>query len=490
MSVAVATNVCGDEPSLIFPTIDCPLCAVGWPMAGGFVGVEFYGPCCDKTTYLGGDCNWTSDGTAWTKISDPCFNGSGCGCPSPPILPSEGSTYATKCRIPTPSYWIRSGTGMLQFTLKCPNPGDDAEPSITSWIAEGTFAGNVPVGTEASNRYRIRIMVTPTDSNTLSLSGMVWWLDETKTWQGYTSFSATVDEIPTTYMPPFRQRNFRSDYIPISASIDGGQGDPISYVVLTVQLIPFREGCGTEDNSVPKCGFWDYTGWHSCFRAHVEGNSTATLDGSSPNIGRFVQLGLNGNPCGGVMSGSSPPSYQRHCGCDIINNGATALSHSAEENDDPNYISTYAVIGAPGSALYNAETAPYSRQQVQIGGELCVKNVNNGSIYIGYFNGTAWETAVASQVQATGPHIYKAVFTDTTVWLYSLRFPNSEILPEGCPATETGPDCGGSCYYIQDPLTAAWVLQPGNCGEWSGCSCVAPDAMYLVGGYMLTPCTS
>lgn len=459
-------------------------------MAGGYVSVEFYGPCCDiGIEGRGAECVWTSNGSQWTKVSQAGDCLSGCGCPTPTTSPSEASNAVTYCRLPVPSYWLPSETGRIQFTLKCENPGLDAEPNPARWIAEGTMRG-VEIEDPADftkpfgNMYKVRIAVNAIDFNTISVSGVMWWLDHTKTWKGYTSgLNATLTEIPTSYMPPFRQRNFRSDFIPVTTALGGGQGDPVSYVRLTVVMIPIRAGCGTLDNSVPKCGMWDTVGWHSCFRAHIEGNQTGALDGYFPKVGQLYQLGLDGSPCGG----GSNPNFEKYCACDVINNGATANSHTCENNADPSFLQSYAVIGAAG------ETDPYSRQQIQISnsyGGICVKNVNNGPITIGYLNSTnVWEVAVPTTVRSSSPHIFKAIFSEVTVWLYSMRFPNPDILPEQCPTTVTGYDCGGSCQYIYSELAEAWVLQPGNCGEWSGCSCMPPDPMYIVpGGYMLVPC--
>lgn len=416
------------------------------------MSVEFYGPCCDKNL----------------------------GCNGDPAAPACG----TGCTVPSPSYWLPSLTGQIQFSLMCENTGMSSEPNPSKWVAQGTMKGatGYPPYENFYNTYKVRCAVNVAGANTISVSGSMWWLDPTKTWRGYTSFSSTLTEIPTTYMPPFRQRNFRSGYIPITTSVLGGEGDPVSFVVITVVMIPIRGGCGSLNNSVPLCGFWDYTGWHSCFRAHVEGNNPSSLDGMNVNHGRFYQLGLDGSPCGG----GSNPNFERFCACDVINNGGAINTHTSEKNSDPAFLAEYAVIGVPG------ENDPYSRQQIQIGGPLCVKNVNNGPIYLGYKNSLgAWEVIQPSVVQTEAPHIYKAIFSDTTVWLYSLRFPSLSILPESCNTWETGPDCGGSCQYIYSELAEAWILQPGNCGEWSGCSCGPPDPAYIVpGGYMLVPCYS
>jgi len=366
----VATNVCGDLPSLIPTSIDCSLCTIGWPMAGGTVRIEWFGPRCNGPT-----------------------------------------------ADPSPSYWL--GIEPRYYQLKCINPGDDAEPNPGAWAGEGIFSGAGPAAGGCANTYKLRAVVTAAPSGDVTCNVTVWWLNASQAWPSYTSLSASMSEV-SPGAEPWRGRNFNSGFLPITVSTQGGKGDPVSFARIVVGLQGMRAGCGGSGNGDPICGMWDGSGWHTCFRAHIEGASV---------VGGLTQLGFNPNPCG--ATGQTP------CGCDVITLRSSGV-HDMVNNTDQAFATEYGSIGVPGEAV----NVP---QQVQVGGPLCVKQVNGGSIYIGYKSGGTWSVQQATQVQATSPNILRATFASVTVWLYSLRFPSAGILPG---------ECGGS-----DPNSGSMVAQ-------------------------------
>ena len=78
------------------------------------------------------------------------------------------------------------------------------------------------------------------------------------------------------------------------------------------------------------------------------------------------------------------------------------------------------------------------------------------------------------------------------VFIYAMKFPNPDILPELCyTGTGTTPSCGnfgtnavsvnqyicsGICTYVFSSLFEAWVLDSSNCHSNMGytCSCPSP----------------
>ncbi len=173
----VAQNVCGELPVTIPVNIDCSLCAIGFPQAGGMIGINFFGPRC----IAGAD--------------------------------------------PSPSYWLGFNTKMAQW--KCPNPGQDAEPEPNTWVATGFFGGASSGG--CSNQYRFDATLVALNSSQISISVSVKVLAQTAgvwSWQSYMSWSETLTEIVNADTTRYRGRAFASpDFISVTPSSVGGTGD-------------------------------------------------------------------------------------------------------------------------------------------------------------------------------------------------------------------------------------------------------------------------
>ena len=403
----VATNVCGDLPDTIPVNIDCSLCNIGFPQAGGSIGISFFGPRCTPNT------------------------------------------------DPSPSYWLGFETKMAQW--KCPNPGEDNEPAANTWVATGFFGGATRDG--CTNQYRFDATLNAIDANHVSVSVVVRVLAPTTggwSWQSYMSFSATLTEIVNADTTRYRGRNFSTpDFISVTPGSVGGVGDPVSFVKMTIGMQSMRCGCGSFGYGLPVCGFWDGTQWLTCLRGVIRSNSTY-------NVREFTQLGFNTAGCGGVSSGG-------YCLCDSFTLASTSPPSTSPSmptyNADPQFILDYGVIGLPGGI-----EAVGALQQIQIsagseaGIQLVVKQVNGGTIYIcTNDNGAGWICTAAVVSQAKGPRILTATRATFDIWLYTLNFPNDNLLPTECS--------GGGDYPVPSPSDPYWCtvagcvqspLQPAN----------------------------
>jgi hypothetical protein len=107
-------------------------------------------------------------------------------------------------------------------------------------------------------------------------------------------------------------------------------------------------------------------------------------------------------------------------------------------------------------------------QQVQhapavAGIDIIVKQVNGGTIYIcTNNNGAGWVISAATVSQAKGPRILTASRTGFDVYLYSLNFPNDNLLADSCSTGGQYPTPGaGDPYWctsggcVQSPLQPA-----------------------------------
>ena len=395
----IASDICGQEAPTIPVTLDCSLCTLGWPMYGGTVGIRIYGPRCN-------------------------------GNDQPPV----------------DSYWIPSQGGMgLLAGFRCDNPGYDLEPDPSSWV----FFNNNILGARTpsavndenycQNYYRFRGRISATNANgspQIILSDMYMdVLSPERVWTTYFQVpTQQLAEDANSDTTPYRQRRYNSDYIAVTPALIGGEGDPISFVKLSVVLMPFKYGCGGNNTNIdPMCGMFRDGAWHTCFRAHVQND---IADGYNAVVGSFYQLGLDPKPCG--ANNATDP----YCGCDVIQRNQFGVFF-AEKNNKPQFVQDYAQIGVPG------ENDAYAVQQIQTDGSgLVVKSINGGPLYLGYknLNGT-WEVApLGAPAQAHSPTVYFVQFTSVKVWLYTLRFPSPSILPG---------ECGGD-----DPPRLAQMLPP------------------------------
>ena len=415
----VAENVCGPLPVTIPVNIDCSLCAIGFPQAGGMIGINFFGPRC----IAGAD--------------------------------------------PSPSYWLGFGTKTAQF--KCPNPGQDAEPEPNTWVATGFFGGASSGG--CSNQYRFDATLVALNSSQISISVSVKVLAQTAgvwSWQSYISWSETLTEVVNADTTRYRGRAFASpDFISVTPSSVGGIGDPVSFVKTIVGLTSMRSGCGSVNNAVPDvCGFWDGTQWLSCLRGMVLSTGSTTIRG-------FTQFGFNTATCSTLDS----------CGCDrIILSSVSPPVGTCVYNSNA-FATTYGVLGLPG-----AVEAIGAIQQVQhapsvAGIDIIVKQVNGGTIYIcTNDNGAGWVISAATVSQAKGPRILTASRTGFDVYLYSLNFPNDNLLADSCSS-------GGS-YPAPNPATDPYWCTSSGCVQSTLQPAGAYGGPYSTSGACATACAA
>lgn len=391
----VASNVCGPLPSTVPVNIDCSLCAIGFPQAGGTIGISFYGPICPPST------------------------------------------------TPSPSYWL--GYAPKYAPFRCPNLGEDTELDPNTWVAEAPFGG-ITSGS-CVNQYKFRAVLVALNETQITVSVTVYVLAPTtggNYWAYYLGWSETLTEIVNLDTTRYRGRAFASPtYKPVTPSSLGGIGDPVSYAKMIVGLQSMRLGCGSKAYALPACGFWNGTRWITCLRAEIQsiGNT---------NIREFAQLGFETAGCGGV---GSP-----YCLCDrfILTSVSPPTAAIVEKNSDPQFITDYGVLGIAG-----AVESVGVEQQVQIApGTACgiqvVAKAIGGIIYIcTNDNGAGWVCSTAVQARANSPHILTATRLTFDVFLYSMQFPNPEILAESCG--------DGGAYPEPDPETDPWWCTPEGC---------------------------
>ena len=375
----VATNVCGDIPPTIPVNIDCSLCKIGFPQAGGQIAVSFYGPICPPAT------------------------------------------------TPSPSFWLGFEQKTAQF--KCPNTGTSIELNPDRWIAT-TYFGGISTGS-CTQQYKMVAVLDAVGVGQINISVNVYVLRpglSGNVWVNYISFTnpAPLNEIPSLDTTKYRSRMWNSGGVfPVTPQIQGGIGDPVSYASYTIGTYSMRLGCGSVNNDIPDtCGMWNGEHWVTCFRGFIKSTSN-TL------IREFTQLGFNPNPCGQIG--------QQYCLCDSftlasLSPPATSILAPPVNNLDPQFVIDYGVLGLPGGI-----EAVGARQQIQIasgtsaGIAVCVKQIDYGDIYIcTNDNGAGWICSVATVENASGPRILSATRSNFVVYLYTLNFPNPNILNEEC----------------------------------------------------------
>jgi len=397
----VATNVCGDLPVTIPVNIDCSLCAIGFPQAGGFIGISFYGPRC---------------------------------------LPTSD---------PSPSYWL--GYAMKSAQFKCPNPGQDAEPNPNTWVATGFFGGASSGG--CSNQYRFDATLTALNQSQIGLSISVKVLAATTggwSWQSYISWSETLTEIANADHTRYRGRAFASpNFISVTPSSVGGVGDPVSFVKTVVGMTSMRVGCGSTANAVPDiCGFWDGTQWLTCLRGFVRSTSNYNVRG-------FTQFGFNTPTCNTSDS----------CGCDTITLTSVSPPAGTCVYNSNAFAATYGVLGLPGGVEAVGAVQQVQHAPAVAGIDIIVKQVNGGTIYIcTNDNGAGWVISAATVSNAKGPRILTATRSGFEVFLYALNFPNDNLLADECSSggTYPTPNPATDPYWCTPDGCTQAPLQPAN----------------------------
>jgi hypothetical protein len=120
-----------------------------------------------------------------------------------------------------------------------------------------------------------------------------------------------------------------------------------------------------------------------------------------------------------TLTGTSPP---------------TTFPLTPVNNIDPQFVIDYGVLGIPGGLEVVG-----ARQQIQLaagtasGISVCVKQIDNGTIFIcTNNNGAGWICTAAVIENAAGPRILSATRSNFVVYLYTLNFPNSNLLSEEC----------------------------------------------------------
>lgn len=374
----VATNVCGEIPPTVPVNIDCSLCKIGFPQAGGQISVSFYGPICPPST------------------------------------------------DPSPSFWLGSSQKTAQF--KCPNPGVGSELDPDKWIAVSYFSG-ISVGS-CAQQYKMVAELEAVGPGQINISVKIYVLrpgPSGNIWVNYISFTnpAPLVELPNPDTSKYRSRAWNSGgYVPVTPQIQGGLGDPVSYVTYSIGTYSMRLGCGSVNNDIPDtCGMWDGDQWVTCFRGFIKSTNN-TL------IREFTQLGFNPNPCGQIG--------QQYCMCDAFTLTGlappTTFPQTPVNNLDPQFVIDYGVLGIPGGL-----EAVGARQQIQIGTgtasgiQVCVKQIDNGALFIcTNDNGAGWICTAAVVENVAGPRILSATRANFVVYLYALNFPNPNILNEEC----------------------------------------------------------
>jgi hypothetical protein len=399
-NVNVARNMCGDIPPTVPVNIDCSLCEIGFPQAGGQISIQFFGPICTPAT------------------------------------------------TPSPSLWLGYEPKYAQF--QCPNPGQGEELDPNTWQATGYFAGAETGG--CAQQYKFVANLTAVAESQINLSVTVYVLKPTtggNHWEVYCSWSETLYEIANLDTTRYRSRAFQTPgHKSITVNEVGGKGDPVSYIKTTLGMYSMRVGCDSTANAVPDtCGFWDGDQWLTCLRGFVKSTSDTS-------IREFTQLGFNGATCG---SGGT------YCTCDTITLTSVGPSvGTTTYNTDASFVTTYGVLGLPGGLeAVGARQQIQIAQGTTCGIQIVVKQVSGGVIYIcTNDNGAGWVVSAATVSQTNSPRILTATRTGFDIYLYALNFPNDQILADDCSSGGDYPVSGGKWYCTYERGCIQSPVQP------------------------------
>jgi hypothetical protein len=161
----------------------------------------------------------------------------------------------------------------------------------------------------------------------------------------------------------------------------------------------------------------------------------------------------------------------------------------------------YQYVGADsvdGGGRYSATTVPlpdgvydvflsFSDLVYANGYELIAKDTGDGSICVAIrpAMSNTWEVCSTPViVKDYSPAILMSDCATIRLYLYALKFPNPDILPELCYSSSGSSDycsegeflCDGQCLYRYSALFDTWVLESGSCVSRLGytCACQPP----------------
>lgn len=429
-SEVVAYNLCREDYYDVFDVfLECSLCNAGWPMRRGRVTVDFYTVPCRLNT-----------GT---------------------------ETYMNeKAGYPSPSWFW--GFETTEIMMACPPVAEGQERDANLWVGRAT-RGSAGSGDGATILLEILAKLRQLSTTSIQLD-LQFNVLKNGYWQPYFNVSTNLSRKGTDTCMPCG-RSYSSDYLAVAPAADVCPGD-LRFVRLGAGTSPWFEGCGgaaTADTPAP-CGFYNGSRLLSCFRA-------LTYSKTNPPafFPTFTQIGYNRSDC------QSDYPLSPMCKCLT---GIKGPGPGATPSDTWIVQEGYFDMGCPGET-------PTAVQSVQIGTvpgyEIVAKNTGDGNICLGIRTDTGqpWELASSiSVVNGNSPYILKAEFTNITVYLYAMQFPNPDLLPEFCySGTGTTPNCGnetfvcnGTCVYTYSALFESWVLTLGSCTSGLGyaCSCVPP----------------
>ena len=119
-----------------------------------------------------------------------------------------------------------------------------------------------------------------------------------------------------------------------------------------------------------------------------------------------------------------------------------------------------------------------------------LKDIGNGVMCVAVLDPITEEWEVCESptiVQTKSPHILRVECSKITIYLYALKFPNPDLLPDICYDQSSGSSeyipsevftCTGTCTYIYSELFESWVAQSGTCESIVGytCPCTEPPS--------------
>lgn len=503
----VAYNLCKQDYYEVVGTfLECSLCNAGWPMKTGRIAFSFYTVPCRLNT---GNQTYVN----------------------------ENSNY------PSPSWFW--GFEQTEIQLSCPPVGEGQEYAANIWVgrqerSSRATSDGASILLEALAKFtQIDTMTAQVDIQFNVLVG--------SSWEPYFNVSTTLVRKDTDLCLPCG-RSYASDFIPVSPSSVVCHGD-LRYIKINAGTSPWFEGCGPEVESLPGlsvtgpvCSFFNGTRMFTCFRALFYNLNTAL------NIPpTFTQMGIDRANCSyndpsanggctgnctyifdGIQNNWIPltDTCSQNCACvgppawwtvpniqdgDVYTSSCASSGNSLKCNclygkktgqnsvtsDHFLVLDDYFDLGCPGES----DTA---YQKVQwgtfpgAGYEIIAKDVGNGNLCFVLRSAYApFSHEVASSVtvvSADTPYIMQVDFPgfQARVFVYAMKFPNPDILPELCyTGTGTTPSCGnfgtntvngspfmcnGLCTYVYSELFDAWVLDSSNCHSNLGytCSCPSP----------------
>jgi len=328
----IAYNVCNPQSYRpVTVTLDCSLCAAGWPMEYGGAFIQFWGP------------------------------------PCPPN------------QFPEPSwYWL--GTAVRGMALGCPPTYDEQEPDPNTWVGESisTLMGGPKVGGGGGARtILMQGILTQASSTSVVFTLKVKMLTEDKTaWFDCFQTTATLYRLDDCL---FCQRGYgfsfgSIDFIPVEANPACCPVD-LRYVTISVGTWPYAIGCGEPgvDEPTPTCALYDGEFMYSCMRALFVNNNTKEENGETvPDPlypAKFVQIGYLGS------YGTNPDDPEDTLDCSMTDE----TKQECECFRDSIYRATqYETKGLKYLEIGCPHEDPLEYQSVQLGngpsGKLLVKN--------------------------------------------------------------------------------------------------------------------